>query len=96
MLVAVALDVVDQLAEILQTVGGILVTLGGVGFQHGAVAGDLDDIGGELIQRLRFQRFLQFLVDVPELEQRRDGAAELGVLVGMGDDIQHTDALLSR
>ena len=43
-----------------------------------------------------FQRFLQFLVDVPELEQRRDGAAELGVLVGMGDDIQHTDALLSR
>ena len=95
-LIAVALDVVDQLTEVLQTVGGILVALGGVGFQHGAVAGDLDDIGGELIQRLRFQRFLQFLVDVPELEQRRDGAAELGVLVGMGDDIQHTDALLSR
>ena len=54
-LVAVALDVVDQLTEVLQTVGGILVALGGVGFQHGAVAGDLDDIGGELIQRLCFQ-----------------------------------------
>ena len=37
-LVAVALDVVDQLTEVLQTVSGILVALGGVGFQHGAVA----------------------------------------------------------
>ena len=54
-LVAVALDVIDQLAEVLQTVSGILVALGGVSFQHGAVAGDLDDIGGELVQRLRFQ-----------------------------------------
>ena len=96
MLVAVALDVVDQLAEVLQAVGGVLMALGGVGLQHGAVARQLDDIGGELVQRLCFQRLLQFLVDVPEFIQRRDGAAELGVLVGLRDDVQHTHALLGR
>ena len=93
-LVAVVFDVVYQLAKVLQTVGGILVPLGGVCFQHGLVAGQLDDIRGKLIQRAGGKGILQALVDLPELEQRHDRAGELGVLVGMADDIQHTDPLL--
>ena len=37
--VTVVFDVVHQLTQVLQTVGGILVPLGGVCFQHGLVAG---------------------------------------------------------
>ena len=68
--------------------------LGGVCFQHGLVAGQFNDIGSELIQRAGGKGILQALVDLPELEQRHDRAGELGVLVGMADDIQHTDPLL--
>ncbi len=89
-LVAVVFDVVHQLTQVLQTVGGILVPLGGVCLQHGLVAGQLNDIGGELVQRAGSKRILQALVDLPELEQRHDRAGEFGVLVGMADDIQHT------
>ena len=68
--------------------------LGGVCFQHGFVAGQFNDIRGKLVQRAGGKRILQTLVDLPELEQRHDRAGELGVLVGMADDIQHTDPLL--
>ena len=57
-LVAVVLDVVHQLAQVLQAVGGVLVALGGVGFQHGLVAGPLNDVGGKGVQRLGLQRIL--------------------------------------
>ena len=93
-LVAVVFDVVHQLTQVLQTVGGILVPLGGVCFQHGLVAGQFNDIGSELIQRAGGKGILQALIDLPELEQRHDRAGELGVLVGMADNIQHTDPLL--
>ena len=93
-LIAVVFDVVYQLAKVLQTVGGILVPLGGVCFQHGLVAGQFNDIGGELVQRAGGKGILQALIDLPELEQRHDRAGELGVLVCMADDIQHTDPLL--
>ena len=93
-LVTVVFDVVHQLAQVLQTVGGILVPFGGVCFQHGLVTGQFNDVGGKLVQRAGCKRILQALVDLPELEQRHHRAGKLGVLVGMTDDIQHTDALL--
>ena len=93
-LVAVVFDVVHQLTQVLQTVGGILVPLGGVCFQHGLIAGQLNDIGSELVQRAGSKRILQALVDLPELKQRHDRAGELCVLVRMANDIQHTDPLL--
>ena len=93
-LVAVVLDVVHQLAQVLQAVGGVLVALGGVGFQHGLVAGPLDDVGGKGVQRLGLQRILQALVDLPEFQQGHHSPAELGVLVGVADDLQHAHPLL--
>ena len=94
MLVAVVFDVVDQLAQVLQAVCRILVALGRIGFQHGLVAGHLNDILGKFVQCPGFQRFLQFFVDLPEFQQRHNGAAEFGVCIRVGDDFQHTDALL--
>ena len=93
-LVAVIFDVVYQLAKVLQPVGGILVPLGGVCLQHGFIAGQLNDVGGKLVQCAGCKRILQALVDLPELEQRHHRAGKLGVLVCMADDIQHTDPLL--
>ena len=86
-LVTVVFHVVDQLAQVLQAVCRILVALGRIGFQHGLIAGQLDHIGCKLVQRAGLQRILQALIDLPELEQRHDRAGELGVLVGMADDI---------
>ena len=94
MLIAVVFDVVDQLAQVLQAVCRILVALGRIGFQHGLVAGHLNDILGKFVQRPGFQRFLQFFVDLPEFQQRHDGTAEFGVCIRVGDDLQHTDSLL--
>ena len=94
MLVAVVFDVVDQLAQVLQAVCRILVALGRIGFQHGLVAGHLNDILGKFVQCPGFQRFLQFFVDLPEFQQRHHGAAEFGVCIRVGDDFQHTDPLL--
>ena len=93
-LVAVVLDVVHQLTKVLQAVCRVLVAFGSVRFQHCLIAGQLDHIGCKFVQRAGFQRVLQALVDLPELEQRHYGTAELCVLVGVADDIQHTHALL--
>ena len=93
-LVAVVLDVIHQLTKVLQAVSRILVALGCIGFQHGLIAGQLDHIGCKLVQRAGLQRILQALIDLPELEQRHYGAAELCILVGMADDVQHAHALL--
>ena len=93
-LVTVVFDVVHQLTQVLQTVGGILVPLGGVCFQHGLVAGQFNDVGGKLVQCAGCKRILQTLVDLPKLEQRHDRAGKFRVLVCMADDIQHTDPLL--
>ena len=54
-LIAVILDVVDQLAQVLQAVCRILVALGRIGFQHGLVAGHLNDILGKFVQCPGFQ-----------------------------------------
>ena len=93
-LVTVVFDVVHQLAKVLQPVGGILVPLGGICLQHGFIAGQFNDVGGKLVQCAGCKRILQALVNLPELEQRHHRAGELRVLVGMADDIQHTDPLL--
>ena len=57
-LVAVVFHVVDQLAEVLHPVGGVLVALGHLLLQHRFVAGQLNDVGRELVQRPCLQRFL--------------------------------------
>ena len=57
-LVAVVFHVVDQLAEVLHPVGGVLVALGHLLLQHGFVAGQLNDVGRELVQRPCLQRSL--------------------------------------
>ena len=93
-LVAVVLDIVHQLTKVLQAVCRVLVALGSVRFQHCLIAGQLDHIGCKLVQCAGLQRVLQALVDLPELEQWHYGTAELCVLVGVADDIQHTHALL--
>ena len=59
MLVTVILNVIDQLAQVLQAVCRILVALGRIGFQHGLVAGHLNDIPGKFVQCPGFQRLLQ-------------------------------------
>ena len=58
LLVTVVFHVVDQLAQVLQTVCRVLVALGGVRFQHRLVAGDLNHVAGKLVQRLILQRVL--------------------------------------
>ena len=93
-LVAVVFHVIDQLAQVLQPVGGVLVALGDLLFEHGLVPAQLNDVGRKFIQRPCFQRLLQFLVDLPEFQDRHDGAGQPRVLVGVADDLQHTRVLL--
>ena len=93
--VAVVLHVVDQLGEVVLTLLGLLaVAGGGLLFEHLAVAGQLDHLFGKQVQRAGVQRFLQSLVDLPELEQRPHRPGQPGVLVGVADDVHHAHALL--
>ena len=67
---------------------------GGLLAQHLAVAGQLDHLFGKEVERAGVQRFLQRLIDLPELEQRPHRAGQPGILVGVADDVHHAHALL--